>query len=233
MASNTTYRTLFEVIYKESIQGSIEDVIRELMPTTYAYILHNCDKEKDGTLKKEHYHIYLNWETPIRMEKIKKVLGITGERKPQSCKDKKGALQYMIHNTKQARALKKHLYKKEEIISNISREDLDYYLSKDADKKSDITRIISLIKQYNELVHICTNEMAFERGVFNEEDTKWIIQQCNEVCEETINAVMCGEYVSYAMFVYDLVINGLIDTYNTFFNSVFKHLVGKIKNMPM
>ena len=44
------------------------------------------------------------------MEKIKKVLGITGERKPQNCKDKKGALQYMIHDTKQARALKKLLF---------------------------------------------------------------------------------------------------------------------------
>jgi len=57
----------------------------------------NCDKDKIGTLKKRHTHVYLRLKSPRFAEPLAEELGI----KPnylQVCRDSKSAMLYMIHD---------------------------------------------------------------------------------------------------------------------------------------
>lgn len=49
------------IVYPESC-ADIEYAINKLEPVRYAYILHNCDTDENGVLKKSHYHVYLYFE---------------------------------------------------------------------------------------------------------------------------------------------------------------------------
>lgn len=102
VVGDTTKITLWEVTYREDI----ENVIRELNPREYAYILHDKDKETNGNPKKPHYHIWCRWDTPVRNSMIKKALGLTGaDYVCRGARSQKACILYMTHETKEAKNL--------------------------------------------------------------------------------------------------------------------------------
>lgn len=61
---------------------------------SYAYILHDRDYNEDGTLKKPHYHVYLEFSKPVSSNTICNHFNV---KVWESVKNMNGVIQYMTH----------------------------------------------------------------------------------------------------------------------------------------
>lgn len=177
MSKSNTMRTCFDITYREDI----EQVIRELNPIEYAYIKHDSDVLIDGQPKKTHYHIWCRFDTPVRKTMVAKALGLNDSHIPCTAKSQKACIRYMTHETKEAIKMKKHKYSRDEIVSNL--------------EKDEIARIY--------MIDDCQGDN---------------IMQVME---------MIRTYYSFEELMFDLVQCDLIDTYNKYYNSIFRRLVNK------
>lgn len=108
------------VCYPEScnIEQSLQELCFKHNVRDYAYILHNKDKDKDGNLKKEHYHVVImlefkdpNHSKPEQQE-ISKLFGLIGGQCGQCARSEKNTLLYLVH----ANDKDKYQYETQEIV---------------------------------------------------------------------------------------------------------------------
>ena len=135
-------RRFFFICYPESLPKPIDVCIREALPDKYAYILHDEDYDINEQLKKEHYHVYLDFENARTYSSIAKQFGIA-ENNVEYCKSPKYAVRYMLHRDNP----EKTAYYPDSIHSkNVPVED---YL-KDNDEDSNALCIIARAKSHED-----------------------------------------------------------------------------------
>lgn len=95
----------------------------------WAYILHDKDTNEDGELKKAHYHVVLRnlnddgKPSATTIGHVASVLGISPQdiqagQNENEARGFKGAIKYLIHNTKASE--KKYQYSRDEIKANFN-----------------------------------------------------------------------------------------------------------------
>lgn len=131
------YRKFFFVCYPESCD--IDSSIISSGADKYAYILHDADVDDNGTPKKLHYHVYIEYKNARQPSTISKNFNIA-ENNIEYCKSTRGCIRYLVHmNHKE-----KHQYNKELIESNGL--DIDKFL--DATTEGDrVEEILDLIEK--------------------------------------------------------------------------------------
>lgn len=116
----TTIRTMFEVVYPESLGMTIDDLVVRLGADEWSYILHDKDTLESGEFKKPHYHLYIKWYNPVSHSWVAKILNFSSNYAIATARNKRACHQYMLHITQDARIMKKHEYNQDELHSNIS-----------------------------------------------------------------------------------------------------------------
>lgn len=84
----------------------------------YAYILHDKDFKKDGTKREPHWHILIKMDNAYTFKYIAKRFGIEEQYVNKINTRFSNALNYLTHNTEQAKKDKKYQYDDEEVKSN-------------------------------------------------------------------------------------------------------------------
>lgn len=84
----------------------------------YAYILHDKDKNEDGSLKEAHWHILGKMDNSYSFEYIAKRFGVPTHLVKKIEYRFANALNYLTHNTLQAKLENKYHYEDEEVYSN-------------------------------------------------------------------------------------------------------------------
>lgn len=108
----------------------------------YAMILHNKDL-KNGELKKEHYHIVLEFPSAKWNTAIAKELSIT-ENYIQQCRSLENSLNYLIHYNEP----EKFQYPIDEVTGNLKKK-LEKAIKNDGKDESDkVTELIHYIEDY-------------------------------------------------------------------------------------
>lgn len=230
MKQRENQRTCFEVCYVESLPyGTIEETIRQLMPSEYAYILHDKDIEKTGELKKSHYHVYMKWETPIRTKTLTKALGLNSEKyQAQQCKDKSKAMQYMLHTLDKCRKEGKTIYDRKDLFSNIDSFTLDNLLSKNVIEKTNFQMIFDLINDFQSITNFA-HEKHIQLKYNKREDKIEVLDNLkNNLFELDVQMFLMCPF-GYQSFIMMLVDKGLIETFNQYYNSVFKSCVAWLR----
>lgn len=116
----------------------------------YAYILHDKDKNEDGELKKEHYHLLLFFDNARWGSSILKEIEIDNPNLIEFRDNKTSAIQYLIHSNN----LDKFQYNYEDIISDI---DISIYFSKIKNEEcSSVAIIYDFIVNYVGFLHFST-----------------------------------------------------------------------------
>lgn len=209
----TTKITLWEITYRDDI----ENVIRELNPSEYAYILHDKDKELDGKSKKPHYHIWCRWETPVRNSMITKVLGLSDKYSVKTARSRKACIKYLTHETAEAKAMGKYKYDRALIVTNLPIDEINRIFSMEDNIKNDIKAIMDIL---------LTAERYNQKQV---EEYNRAIDKCDEETLGFLNlSTTFKEKIEFDMFILQLLELDLMDTYNKYYNSVFNRIVKKI-----
>ncbi|MDR0697349.1 MAG: replication protein [Christensenellaceae bacterium] len=116
---------------------------------SYAYILHDKDKDDNGELKKPHYHFLIQFNKNQRGAWFKQFstddMGIVFV---QTCHDPLSAFSYLIHDTPTAKKQKKYLYAPTERISTIDTFETE-------DKPDENTEL------YNDLIDLLNNKITW------------------------------------------------------------------------
>ena len=103
------------------IKEHVEDLAFRYDGLQYAFIVHDKDKDEDGATVARHYHIviWFNIGTKnIRFKMLKEAFP-HGSIKP--CGSVNASVQYLVHKNDTS----KYQYNKEDIITNVSQDDLD------------------------------------------------------------------------------------------------------------
>ena len=113
------YKRLYEI--QTQIEYLTKDQLLEALANHktdieyFAYILHDKDKNEDGTLKKPHWHIMLKLYKSRRRSDVAKWFGLSESYVQDSRSGKyDDMLLYLIHEN----APEKYQYKIEEVLSN-------------------------------------------------------------------------------------------------------------------
>lgn len=157
---------IVKALYLEDANG-----INHLL--NYAYILHNKDRNKDGTLKKAHWHILIKMDNAYDFKYIAKrfdvpinFVGKINTSFPQ-------ALNYLTHNNENARSEGKFLYEDDEVKSNYLWKKERKKAIDDENRKNRKKEIIEMIgngtiKKYNKNDYISITEFdKFNRSIEN------------------------------------------------------------------
>lgn len=152
------------VLYKDSDTLDYSKIIEriksnEFYSCKYYSCCHNKDTDKNGEIKKEHYHVVIKLDNAISIENILKSL--SNEQNIQSAiannlsiiKSFKGSIRYLIHYDNKD----KYQYELKDIITNDR--NISYYFNDNTivDNFQLITSIIkeNNIKSMRELVYYC------------------------------------------------------------------------------
>jgi hypothetical protein len=141
----------------------------------YSYILHDKDKNDDGTDKKPHYHFLVQFYTNQRGSWFKQFnsddMGIVFI---QTCYDPKQAFNYQIHDTPTARKQGKYLYDTSERISTIETFETIEKPDENTELFNDLMELLynkttwrEFIQKKPKRIHMITNiRVAFETIFF-------------------------------------------------------------------
>jgi len=140
------------ILYTESIP---EDWLLKLEALDISMAispLHDKDKNKDGSLKKPHYHVLYVAKNPVTVDavrnRIKRTLGNHSISYVEIVDSMKNYYQYLTHETKDAIAKKKYVYESKDIVT-INGFDIDRYITlDDAQKNEVLDTIISLTLKF-------------------------------------------------------------------------------------
>jgi len=91
-----------------------ETVIKGLMPTRWAYIIHDKDTLESGEMKTPHTHIFMEFPQPKALSSIAKHFRVAENFIEPLKASQTGALRYMTHMDDP----KKHQYKADEVKAN-------------------------------------------------------------------------------------------------------------------
>lgn len=150
--SNLNTRTQFHnviISLKNVNVGNTLERLKEYCNSNYqvyGFIVHDKDVGEDGTPKTPHIHlvgIYRNNRTRLSTtikEMSENVFVSTLAISIDKASDLNGSFQYLIHKNNES----KHQYDIEEIITNLSREELDVYLQRPSNGVS-LEKIIEVI----------------------------------------------------------------------------------------
>ena len=105
--------TWTSVIYPESLPTDWQEVITQMQMPIAVSPLHDKDFNPDGTPKKPHYHIALNFDSLKSYKQVLEVVSPLNGTVPQRCKSIKGTVRYMTHMDNPEKAQ----YRREDIIS--------------------------------------------------------------------------------------------------------------------
>ena len=105
--SKTRSRTYLAILYPESQAEAIEFAQRNY---SCAWVLHDKDKNGDGTIKKEHYHFILSFKNARYLDGVASELGIEPNYLRRAI-DEAAAFRYLIHEGQPD----KHQYSPEEV----------------------------------------------------------------------------------------------------------------------
>lgn len=115
-AKNMMYVQNLENLPFTNLNECLEYIKKELNPIKYAGILHNKDKNEDGSLKMPHIHVMLQFENARSIENIAKIL----KDKPQYIQkwngDSTNGYSYLIHATTESQ--NQHQYEMDEVSAN-------------------------------------------------------------------------------------------------------------------
>ena len=135
----------------------------------YAYILHDKDENKDGELKKPHWHICIRFKDSVPTESICNWFGIT-ENYINKIRGRFGdALAYLTHKN----AAEKYQYLEESVKSNFDfKKEAEIKQGREADKarKAELVDLITggVIREYNYTEYITPQEYdKFKKAVDN------------------------------------------------------------------
>ena len=135
----------------------------------YAYILHDKDENKDGELKKPHWHICIRFKDSVPTESICNWFCIT-ENYINKIRGRFGdALAYLTHKN----ASEKYQYLEESVKSNFDfKKEAEVKQSREADKarKAELVDLITsgLIREYNYTEYITPQEYdKFKKSIDN------------------------------------------------------------------
>lgn len=144
----TTIRTMFEVVYPESLGMTIDELVVRLGADEWSYILHDKDTLESGEVKKPHYHLYIKWYNPVSHSWVSKILNFSSNYAIATARNKRACHQYMLHITQDARIMQKHEYNQFELHSNIP--DLKALIRDTIDLRQDkFTEIFTQIDRFN------------------------------------------------------------------------------------
>lgn len=144
----TTIRTMFEVVYPESLGMTIDELVVRLGADEWSYILHDQDTLESGEIKKPHYHLYIKWYNPVSHSWVSKILNFSSNYAIATARNKRACHQYMLHITQDARIMNKHEYSQDELHSNIP--DLKALIRDTIDLRQDkFTEIFYQIDRFN------------------------------------------------------------------------------------
>lgn len=112
---NKTTRNIFIRTYES--EETIDLWLRETLPTEWAKVYHDRDKNKDGTPKKPHWHVIASWKCPASPSRYKYLLKFFGKSDLQTFVEHaaslKGATEYLWHKN----SPDKFQYRQEDIIA--------------------------------------------------------------------------------------------------------------------
>lgn len=205
-----TLRTLFEITYREDI----DKVITELNPIEWAYIKHDNDKLINGEAKKTHYHIWCRWENPQRNGTIQKILGLNDKHNCETARSQKACIRYMTHETKDAIKLGKFRYERENIITNLEKDEIARIFLLTENDNDKINSIIELLGRYKREVKL------FDSVIHND---SYIDEEGNfyDLKESRFK-------LSFDAFILDVLRCGYLDVYNKYYNSIFRRMIKNI-----
>lgn len=103
------------VCYKESLKDSIENLLNNDNIKNYAYILHDKDTNEEGEIKKEHYHVFIEYNKPTNKDNISSKFSID-KSLINFCRDEKAYIIYMSHINEKG----KYIYPICDIKSNLN-----------------------------------------------------------------------------------------------------------------
>jgi hypothetical protein len=121
---------------------------------SYAYILHDKDKDESGELKKAHYHFLVQLFRNQRGSFFKQFstddMGIVFV---QPCYHPKSAFDYLIHDTITARKQNKYLYPENERISTLDDLTSDDKLDENAELWADLNDLLDNKTNWYDFIH--------------------------------------------------------------------------------
>lgn len=85
------------VFYPESAPSNWKEIIAEMQMQFAVSPLHDRDVNADGTLKKAHYHVAMNFSSLKTYQQACEVVKPLNGSVPQRCKSLKGTVRYMTH----------------------------------------------------------------------------------------------------------------------------------------
>lgn len=157
---------IIKALYLEDSNG-----INHLL--SYAYILHDKDKDRNGKLKKAHWHILIKMDNSYSFNYIAKRFGVPINQIEKIKTSFPNALNYLTHNNENAKLAGKFLYEDEEVRSNYKwKNERQKAIDKENSKnrKKEIIEMIGngTIKKYNKNDFISISEFdRFNRSIDN------------------------------------------------------------------
>ncbi len=97
MTNNIKARHWAIVVYPESAPENWKELIEETHLSFAVSPLHNKDTNPDGEIKKEHWHLILSWDGPVRVTVANKIAEMINAPVPIKLESVRGAYRYFTH----------------------------------------------------------------------------------------------------------------------------------------
>lgn len=94
----TKTRNWAAIVYPESATKNWRDLLADTHMKAFISPLHNRDTDKDGNIKKHHYHVIIVSDGPITQKRANEILEpLNGTKSAEYVKSLKGYVRYLAH----------------------------------------------------------------------------------------------------------------------------------------
>jgi hypothetical protein len=125
------------------------EALEKIKAYEYALILHDKDLDKDGNVKKPHYHVVLSLKNAQWCTAIAKELGITPNY-IQQIRNEESALEYLIHFNDDS----KHQYTVDDVKGSMQRKLVQYINKSDVSEGDKVGLMIEYIQSFGTKISI-------------------------------------------------------------------------------
>lgn len=158
-------RKFTAIVYPDATDytGTCEDVLNRVEQwgfPEWAYILHNRDKNPDGTPKKPHYHIVVKKTSPTSLITVSRQLGIPSNY-VQPVRNWKNMIKYLVHDEQS----EKIQYEIEEITTGDTKLLLSYF--KDEDETEQARRILQFLTETDCISYIDLLDWCIKNDLYS------------------------------------------------------------------
>lgn len=146
--------------YPESMKPDWQDEVADLIELPFAYCIHDKDKNGHNGDRKVHVHMIIAWPSPTTYKNALSVfneLSADGKTAFNSVKrviNMRNKYDYLIHDTKDCRKKKKHLYDKSERIEGNNFDIGNYEQISIEDKRKMRKELSILVHEKNFITYI-------------------------------------------------------------------------------